>query len=207
MLNGKAKFFIFPILAGLIFLLGCATVKTPKSGFLVDYSEFVVDPQDKSLLWYEKQGTDWGRFKKLMLEPVVIYLHPEAKNRAINPDDLKKLADYFKETVIKEVQDEFPVVETPGADVLRIRAAITDVDTANPLVNVACVAAVGIPLDMGGAAIEAEFLDSETNERLGAVVDMKLGSPLDVQGFTSFGHAKTAFQEWARELKKAFKES
>ncbi|MBU1727536.1 MAG: DUF3313 domain-containing protein, partial [Candidatus Omnitrophica bacterium] len=67
-------------------------------------------------------------------------------------------------------------------------------------------AAIGVPLDMGGAAIEAEFLDSETGERLGAIVDMKLGTPLDISGFTSLGHAKGAFQRWAKELKQALLE-
>jgi len=185
---------------------GCSTMKTPKSGFLQDYSEFQVDPKDKSLLWYEKKGTDWKRFKKLIIDPVVVYLHPDARNRAIQPEALEKLTGYFKETVVKEVEDEYPVVDTPSPDVLRIRAAITDVIPVQPVMNVLTTAIIGLPLDMGGAAIEAEFLDSETGERLGGIVDMKLGTPLDISGFTSLGHARTAFQQWAKELKQALAE-
>ncbi|MFA5355928.1 MAG: DUF3313 domain-containing protein [Candidatus Omnitrophota bacterium] len=190
-----------------IFLIGgCSTMKTPKSGFLEDYSEFQVDPKDKSLLWYEKKGVDWKRFKKLMIDPVVVYFHPDALNRAIQPEELEKLTGYFRETVINEVKDEYPVTDTPGADVLRIRTAITDVIPVKPVTNILSVAAIGIPLDMGGAAIEAEFLDSETGERLGAVVDMKLGTPLDFSGLTSLGHTKTAFRQWAKQLKQALAE-
>lgn len=181
-------------------------MKTPKSGFLKDYSQFQADPKDKSLLWYEKKGTDWKRFKKLMIEPAVVYLHPEARNRAIQPEELEKLTAYFRETVVKEVQDQYPVVDTPGPDVLRIRAAITDVIPVKPVTNILSTAVIGIPLDMGGAAIEAEFLDSETGERLGAVVDLKLGTPLDVSGFTPLGHARSAFRQWAKELKQALSE-
>lgn len=194
------------IFFGGILIAGCSSVKTPKSGFLKDYSEFRVDPRDKSLLWYEKEGVDWKRFKKLMIDPVVVYLHPDARNRPVPAQELEKLTAYFRETVVKEVQDEYPVVEAPGRDVLRIRTAITDVIPVNPAMNILSVAAIGVPLDMGGAAIEAEFLDSQTAERLGAIVDLKLGTPLDVRGFTSLGHARTAFQKWARELKQALAE-
>lgn len=196
----------FLVFSGLFLIMGCSTMKTPKSGFLQDYSEFQVDPKDKSLLWYEKEGTDWKRFGKLMIDPVVVYLHPQARNRAIQPEELEKLTRYFRETVIDEVEDEYPVVDTAGSDVLRIRAAITDVIPVKPVTNVLAAAIIGIPLDMGGAAIEAEFLDSETGERLGAVVDMKLGTPLDISGFTSLGHARSAFRQWAKELKRALAE-
>ncbi|MDD5155147.1 MAG: DUF3313 domain-containing protein [Candidatus Omnitrophica bacterium] len=193
-------------LPALFLTAGCSTMKTPKSGFLVDYSEFQFDSKDKSLLWYEKEGTDWKRFRKLMIDPVVVYYHPDARNRKIDPQELQKLTAYFREVVVQEVKDKYPVVDKAGPDVLRVRAAITDVIPVNVAANILSAAAIGIPLDMGGAAIEAEFLDSETGERLGAIVDMKLGTPLDISGFTSLGHARSAFQKWAREFKQALSE-
>ncbi|MDD4893725.1 MAG: DUF3313 domain-containing protein [Candidatus Omnitrophica bacterium] len=198
--------FVFLSFLATLLLVGCSTIKTPKSGFLEDYSEFQVDSKDKSLLWYEKKGTDWKRFKKLMIDPVVVYFHPDARNRAIQPEELEKLTKFFRETVIKEVEDKYPVVDTAAPDVLRIRAAITDVIPLKPVTNILAVAIIGVPLDMGGAAIEAEFLDSETGERLGAIVDMKMGTPLDISGFTPLGHTKGAFQRWAKELKRALSE-
>lgn len=202
----REKYNMAVVLLTVLLIAGCSTMKTPKSGFLEDYSEFRVDPKDKSLFWYEKEGVNWKRFRKLMIDPVVVYFHPDARNRAIDPKELKKLTGYFRETVVRELEDEYPIVNAPGPDVLRVRAAITDVIPVKPITNILTVAAIGIPLDMGGAAIEAEFLDSETGERLGAVVDMKLGTPLDINGFTSLGHAKTAFRQWAKELKQALNE-
>lgn len=105
----------------------------------------------------------------------------------------------------------YPVVYQPGVGVLRIRAAITDIIPANPLLNIVTTAAVFIPLDMGGAAMEAEFLDSVSNERLAAIVDRKQGSPLSpldiIGGFTKWGHAKGAFDKWAKELREALDEA
>lgn len=193
------------VVFALMFMAGCATT-TPHSGFLRDYSELRPDPEDETLLWWEKENVDWKRYKRLMIDPVVIYLHPKAKNRQIDPDVLKKLTDYFRNTIIEEVQDIYPVVDKPAPDVLRIRAAITDLIPANPLINIVTTVGIWVPVDMGGAAMEGEFLDSTTNELLGAVVDMKKGTPVDInmfKGFTTWGYAKGAFRDWAKLLRES----
>jgi hypothetical protein len=87
---------------------------------------------------------------------------------------------------------------------LRIRAAITDVAPANPALNVVTTAVAFAPLDLGGAAIEAEFLDSMTGQRLAAMTERKKGSVTNLKGgFTELGHARSALKEWAVELKLA----
>jgi len=189
-----------------VFIAGCAAAP-PGSGFLKDYSKLKTDPDDESLKWWEKPGVDWKRYHKLMIDPVVVYLHPESENKQIEPDVLKEMTDYFRKVVIEEVKDTYPVVDKPGPDVLRIRAAITDLIPANPFVNIVMTAGVAVPVDMGGASMEAMFIDSTTNELLGAVVDCKKGTPVDdlnmFKGFTTWGYAKGAFRDWAQLLKES----
>ena len=189
----------------LILTTGCATTSPPEvSGFLGSYEEFNVDPVDESLLWWEQEGFDWSKYRAVMLDPVTIYFDPEAKDREILPDELKKLTDGFREAVIEELGDTYPVVDIPADDVLRIRCAITDIVPSNVALNFATSLVAFVPFDMGGAAIEVEFLNSVTGERLAASVDQKLGTPFDgVSGFTRLGHATGAFREWARELRVA----
>ena len=59
--------------------------------------------------------------------------------------------------------------------------------------------------------MEAEFLDSMTNEPLGSVVDKKGGLPVHpvdyIQGFTKWGHAKIALDAWAELLREALDEA
>ncbi len=188
---------------------GCANAP-PQSGFLQDYAALHQDPEDKSLFWYEIPNVNWKKYPKLMIDPVVVYLHPEAKNRQIDPEALSELTEYFRNAVIEEVQDVYPVVDKPGPDVLRIRAAITDIIPANPLINTTMVLAVGLPVDMGGASMEAEFLDATTHKPLGAVVDKKVGIPVNPEdylvGFTTWGHAKTACDAWAELLRESLDE-
>ncbi len=206
---GRKLIFMYAV-ASIILLLtmlsGCA--KTPPySGFLKDYSLLQQDPEDQSLLWWEKDDVNWKRYTKLMLDPVVVYFHPESQDRQIEPDVLKMLCDYFRESVIEQVQDVYPVVEQAGPEVLRIRAAITDLIPTNPVVNAVSLVGVGLPVDMGGASMEAEFLDSLSAEPLGAVVDQKKGLPVNpgdiVDGFTTWGHAQQALDDWAELLREA----
>ena len=194
-----------PILATMAVAAGCATTAPPAhSGFLGNYDSFEQDATDESLLWWEQDDFDWNDYKKVMLDPVVIYYHSEAQGREILPDELSKLTVSFRQAVVAELGEDYPVVEQPGPDVLRIRCAITDVIPAKAALNVVTSLVAFVPVDMGGAAIEVEFLNSSTGERLAAGVDQKLGTPIDgVTGFTRLGHAKGAFRDWAKELRVA----
>jgi hypothetical protein len=108
--------------------------------------------------------------------------------------------------VVAELADSHPVTNESGPDVLRVRAAITDVVPAKPALKVATTLVAFVPLDLGGAAIEAEFIDSLSGERLAAMVERKKGSPTDLKGgYTELGHANIALREWAVELKQALK--
>lgn len=205
-MNGSAFLRLLTLGAAVhVLAAGCATPSPPEpSGFLGSYEAFAVDPADESLLWWEQEGFDWTDYRAVMLDPVTIYFDPEAEGRGILPDELKKLTDSFLEAVTEELGDDYPIVDTPSADVLRIRCAITDIAPSNAALNVASSLIAFVPVDMGGAAIEVEFLDSTTGERLAASVDQKLGTPFDgVSGFTRLGHAKGAFREWAKELRVA----
>ncbi len=189
-------------LVAVFVLTGCVSTPPPRSGFLADYPDLKPDPANPRLLWWEKPGFDWKRYQKLMIDPVVVYYNPEARNQEIRPDDLKRLTDEFRNVVMAELQGSYPVVETPGLDVLRVRAAITEIIPVSPTLNVVTTAVAFVPLDLGGAAIEAEFIDSMTNERVAAMVERKLGTPFDLKGFTSLGQTRASFKSWAAELKR-----
>ena len=198
------------VIAGLVLvqalLSGCASAPPPPptSGFLGDYAGFEADPHDPSLLWWERPGFDWHDYEGVMLEPVSVYYHPSAQQREIRPDELQMLTDAFREAVIRQLGEDYPVVDQPAPGILRVRCAITDVIPVRPAVNVVSSLVAFVAVDVGGAAIEVEFLDSVTGERLAAGVDQKLGKSIDgMAGFTRLGQAERAFEEWARELRVA----
>jgi hypothetical protein len=192
-------------LAVSIWVAGCAVQAPSPTGFLSDLGELRPDKYGNAgLLWHERAGFDWKQYKRVMLDPVVIYPHAQAQNRGLAPDALKKLADEFRDIVVAELGTDYPVTSESGADVLRIRAAITDVVPANPALNILTTAVAVMPMDMSGASLEAEFLDSRTGERLAAMAERKRGTPTDLKGgFTELGHVRSAMKQWAKELKNA----
>jgi hypothetical protein len=141
-----------------------------------------------------------------MFDPVGIRIDQKTVKQKFDPEELAALGREFTEAALLKLKPEYPVVNSPGPDVLRIRAAIIDIDTSNPVINLATTVAVFVPLDMGGAAIAVEFFGSETGERLAAMVDRKTGTPLQlIGGFKKFGHAQVAFDKWSEALKLALK--
>ncbi|RDY61042.1 DUF3313 domain-containing protein [Flagellimonas nanhaiensis] len=187
-----------------ISITSCAAIPSTDSGFLEDYSQLQEDKNgDKSLKWWEKNDFDWGKYKSLMLDPVVVLYHPQTKDKKISAYKENELATYFHSTVSTELEGKYQVVSTPGPEVLRIRAAITEITPSSPAINYPAMLLVFFPVDMGGATIEVEFLDSETNEVLATMVDKKRGSPFTPRAFSRLGHTRAAFDGWAKELRKA----
>lgn len=186
-------------------LAGCVTTGSPPpAGFLGSYEELRPDPNDESLLWWESEGFDWSRYRGVILEPVAVRYHAHAAGTEIRPEDLEKLTESFREAVVAELGDDYAVTDDPAADVLRVRCAITDVIPVRPALNALSGFVAVAAVDVGGAAIEVEFLDSVTGQRLAAGVDQKLGKRVDgMASLMRLGQAREAFRDWARELRVA----
>lgn len=187
-------------------LAACAATPQPSvSGFLSSYEGLQVDPADTSLLWWEQEAFSWANYHGVMLEPLSFYYHPEAQGRELTPEELKELSDAFHDAVVEELGENYAVVSEPAPGILRVRCAITDVIPSGPAVNMLTASVAFVAVDVGGAAIEVEFFDAVSGERMAAAVDRKLGKPIDGPvNFSRYGQAKRAFRAWARDLRRAF---
>jgi len=177
-----------------------------------NYPTFQPGPSDGADLRYLKEGADFSKYNRVMFDHVVFYLKEDSKYKGIQPEEMKELADMFHVAAVKALEGAYPIVAEPGADVLRVRVAITDIEPSNPAasglttvlpiglaVSIIKKGATGKHMGVGGAGMEAEFLDSLTNERLAAAIDTKWGSKLS--GMTKLGAANEAFEFWAERLK------
>ncbi len=202
------------LIVGFIFAVtaGCAQKEVKYSGFLENYPTFQPGPSGGVDLIYLKEGVDFGKYNKVMFDQVVFYLKKDAKYKAIQPEEMKELADAFSLAAVKALEGAYPIVAEPGSDVLRIRVAITDIEPSNPAasgittvmpvglaISVIKKAATGKHTGVGSASMEAEFLDSLTNQRVAAAIDTQEGSKLS--GLTKFGSAKEAAEFWAQRLR------
>ncbi len=194
-------------------LVGCAsTPKETPSGFLQNYPQFQPGPSDGVDQLYTKPGMDLSKYRRIMVDEAQFYLKKSAAEQGIQASELKELSDTFHRAIFEALGNAYPLVTEPGADVLRIRLAVTNIETSNPAmsgittvlpvglaISVAKKATTGSYTGVGGASMEVEFLDSMTNERLAAAIDTFDGSKMS--GFSKLGATKEAFAFWAKRLR------
>jgi hypothetical protein len=205
----------------LIFLCfsgGCASKKTGYSGFLDSYPEFHPGPEGGVDLVYLKEGVDFKKYNKVMLDNIIFFTDPSAQFKGVEADELKKLEDSFHSALKKELEKEYPyvaypIVNDPGPDVMKLRLAVTTLNPGRPMVCGAAMAVLPISLTVGevkeamtgknigtgNASIEAEMLDSVTNERIAAAIDTFNGSKDSC--VEKEGLAHEAFGFWAARLR------
>ncbi|WP_310599399.1 DUF3313 domain-containing protein [Desulfobulbus sp.] len=193
-------------------LIGCASSKAKPSGFLGTYPQFQPGPSDGIDQVYTKPGMELGKYNKVMIDEVQFFLKKNGADQGLQASDMKALSDSFHRSIFEALGNAYPLVTEPGPDVLRIRMAITDIETSSPVMNgITTVIPVGLAISVakkattggytgvGGASMEVELLDSLTNERLAAGIDTFDGSKMS--GFSKLGSAEEAFEFWAKRLR------
>jgi hypothetical protein len=189
-------------------LTGCATQqKQNYSGFLQDYPPFEkgLEGVDKR---YMKEGVDFGKYQKIMMDEVVFFFKQDANYKGIHPEEIKELSQEFHKAFVEVLGDR--LTDTPGPNVARMRLAVTGLETSSPVsgtmstvvpiglaVNLVKKGTTGEYIGIGSASMEAEFLDSISNERIAVVVDDAPGGKFDLGKFSA---AKSAFNFWAERL-------
>jgi hypothetical protein len=195
--------------------VGCAAQKMEVkqySGFLGDYSKLQEGPEGGVAQRYITPGVDLKQYNKIMMDQVRFYFKDDAADKGIDADDMKELADTFHRAVIEALGDAYPLVAKPGADVMRFRVAITDIDLPNRGINViSTVLPVGLAVSTvksgvtgkgtgcGEVSMEFQMLDSQTNQVLVQGVDRRSGGKID--SMSKFGTAEEAFKFWAQRLR------
>ena len=211
-------------------LMGCSSPPPPKpvtfSGFLHAYSGFRPASDGSGALVYLKPGRNLKPYTKIMFDPLVLWYDPGSKYQGIDTAHMGRLALAFQTRMAVAMRGGYEVVYRPGPGVLRLRAALTNVVPAQPevgtpgpvlpLVNDAVAATTdavtqggrlylipGTSTYVGQATIEAELLDSSTNERLGGYIETRQTSQFsNDRSDRSFKSTVEAFDFWAQKLRR-----
>jgi hypothetical protein len=165
------------------------------------------------------------KYKKVLIEKIIVYLKDDAEYKGFDPDAMKAMTDYFHEAIVRELGSDYALVTEPGPDVLRVRIAITDLvptKTAvtvlvlvTPYATVADLASgaaskggAGSAPYLGHAAIEVEGMDSETLQPVFSYMEQRFGKKYDAEkptgyfkAYTEWGYVKDAFDYWAKKFR------
>ena len=198
-------------------LTGCGSTKQARSvtatGFLGDYSQLKAGSgnADDPLLIYANPNADCRKYKSVLLDPVTLWGKADGSSFAkLEPADRTFLTTTFdkelRETVAK---GGYAVVSTPGADVMRLRVALTEAQKSNVLMKELSVVAPyasgaatvwseakGQALFTGDVAFELEVLDSVTGERLYAAADKRVGK-MDPRNYHSWDDVTESIKSWS----------
>ncbi len=198
----------------------CATThqtrSAKKSGFLGDYSSLQKGGSGEAQLIYINPNADFGKYKKVLIEPIAIYTSKKSKLVKIPRKDRQALVDYLSAAVYLELKKDYQIVGHPGEDVLAVRIALTEakgssvvLDTLSSVIPVGIAisalkrVAVGTHSSVGLARVEAEVVDSVTRQRLMAAVDERAGRKYTgrFDKWSKWEDARDAYDYWAEKLR------
>ena len=170
-------------------LAGCESSSPPSqmpvTGFLSDYSglEQISDTSYR----YINPKYDLGNYTRFIVDPVEIVFNEQAKAKVKSWDEKEKLRAYMHKTFVSTLEPRYAAVaQQPGPKTARIRIALTNVQRSTPI-------------KLGSASMEAELLDSQTNEQIAAIIEsQEKGSPFGE--YYDWENAKAIMDDWAKRL-------
>lgn len=184
---GKAC--VLPLFAVLI-LSGCASQDMTRSGFLSNYAELRQSADEKSEAIAINSQAAFSQYTHAMIMPVAYMGKTQDESEK---QDYQELLRSIEKNLQKKFAQRFILTIQPAPNVLIVRAALTDVTKAKPVVNVLTTAVVG-PLFNGGISGEAEIVDSMTGTQLAALTYADEGSVWRLNqmsgSFSQMGHAE-----------------
>lgn len=204
----------------LIGALACASCSvTSPSGFLGNFDQLDAGfGTTDAVASYVAPDTDITQYKALIIDPVTtVFADPE-----ISPEVASQLAAYTQEALIGEFGKHIALTATPGPSVLRLRSALSDVISGteiqgDPVTTKHMAPRATLDGTIGDETIakfvskvsfEAELIDAGTDQRIGALVDHRLGNRLgkkrEATSSTSWAAVKSAASMGVKKLAKRF---
>lgn len=162
------------------------------SGFLVDYARLRPSPRHPGTLY--EQSAKLASYTAFIVEPMAVLPARTARGTPVTDAEAKELARTLHEETVEAIRATHPVVTEPGPNVAVIRAAVTALAASH-------VDAATGQIQIGGAAVEIEILDSITRERVAAAVESDVvRDAAEPMGEDRFSDARLVFRHWASRL-------
>lgn len=162
-------------------------------------ASFHQDSEDKNIWIYHHPDLKVTSYSKFLIDPVKIY--SDEKNAGMNPAEEKKIARLFQDELIKMLQPVYPIVDQPGPDVLRIQAAIVDIEPAHLELDENKFLVVRLDTSLRRAVMELNCIDGSNGERVAALIHLLHGNRYaGMNKKERLLNIQEAFQAWTQSL-------
>jgi Protein of unknown function (DUF3313) len=189
-----------------------ATAPTGAAQFLgSDASLLQPGAEGQAAYIYIAPNVQWSNYKKILLKPVEFW---DTANSSVSPDDQKMLTSYFYNSLQKNLQQNFTIVDQPGPGVITIAVAIINAEGATPglrsvslvipqarILNYAQSFATGHAAFAGSAEAAFKATDSSTGQLLAESVDKRIGGmAVKNAAQVQWGDAEAAMDYWSQKI-------
>lgn len=126
--------------------------------FLSDYSKLqpVKGKEGKDFM-YVAPGVEQRAkiYTSVMLDEPEVFISPESPYKGAKPEDIAAISGLLRSTTSASLQERgYKIVDKPGADVLYVRLAVTDLQIAKKKRNQLAYTPVGFVVDAGVKALQ-----------------------------------------------------
>lgn len=178
-------------------LYGCGSKEKTMTGFLSDYSKLKKE-SDSTFRYVDEAAL--AKYSSFIVDPVQVRFYSGSKSQGkLSEEQLSDLTNYMHSKIVEAVQNAGKTVaQQPAAGVARVRVSLSDIrrSTAVSIIPQASLLGAGI----GGAAMEAEVVDSMTGKQVGAVVQSGRGSGIPFTNLGNLNAAKRVMDRWAQRF-------
>lgn len=184
---------------------GNPSAKAQDVGFLSDYSKLKKRSAD-SFAYLADNAL--GKYDKFIISPVQMYYDGCPVNGTdvevisggkIKSQDALQIQTFMREALIASLKDGYQVVNRPGPGVARLRVAVTGMKKSGFGRNMPLGMITGAPV--GSVSMEAELLDSISDQQIGAVVETQSGNRFSWVDYSSWDDAMVVMNEWAARFR------
>lgn len=141
-------------------LAACSTMQATDTGFLQNRSAMTPSADGSSASFRSDMPIDPHQLHTLSVE----WATPT--DGGLSELEKTQLLATLQAAIAREAEALPSVV---GGQAVRIRARITRAESVSPALNVVAAVLLTVPLDRGGAAVEIEVLDAQTQEPLASL--------------------------------------
>ena len=192
----------FVLLAGLTATLsGCASNGMTRSGFLGDY-DVLGKTKYENVLLFKAPGFEPSRYREILVEDAQV-VTATGRIGGLEAEQVRELLDHVN-SELRHLQTKSEAPASSGR--IRVRVAITTIETPNRAVNTLTTLLVG-PVSTGGASLEFVAVDEQSDRRVAAASCFEHGNALaDFKGsYTLLGHAKSAITTCLERINSAWR--
>jgi len=201
------RFKVWCLFASCIMIASCSALQVPPTGFLSHYDQLRPVPKEDDVLYWEHAGINWKQYKRLMIEPIDVRIQTASSEYDLSKEEMERLAGDLHKALVEGLGTRFPITDQPAQGVMRVRVALTHLKPVRPAMNITSTVAIGVPIDVGEAAVEAQFIDATSGMILAELTANSRGSIIDItRVWTRWDQVDHAFKLWVKRLKSVMEE-